>query len=91
MPKKKQITAREIIAEYLKAHGYDGLCTHDCGCGLDDFICCSDDFSDCVPAYKSTCSGRCDRCSLWCFVNCGDNKPIDIFTEKKPRGKKVPE
>ena len=34
------MTAKEIIEEYLKSHGFDGLChpRTECGCGLDDLI-----------------------------------------------------
>ena len=43
----------EIIAEYLKANGYDGLMNeNDCACELDDLIPCGEDFSTCEPGYK---------------------------------------
>lgn len=36
------ITGKEIVIEYLKKHGYDGLCDPDneCGCTLDDLEPC---------------------------------------------------
>ena len=43
---------QEIIIAYLRANGYDGLGTTDCGCGIDDLIPCSEDFSRCRPAKK---------------------------------------
>ena len=49
------MTTKEIIIKYLKDHGYDGLCTEDCGCGIDNLFPCTlgNDFRDeCVPAYK---------------------------------------
>ncbi len=47
----------EIVKEYLKKNGYDGLCNPEipCGCGLDDFQPCGEDFAECEPAYKNTC------------------------------------
>lgn len=56
----------EIIMEYLKENGYDGLVDSDngCGCGLDDLILCSEDFSGCKPAHKVMCQQPCtgDEC-----------------------------
>lgn len=43
---------REIVVAYLKKHGYDGLCTDDCGCGLDDLAPCGECMDLCVPGYK---------------------------------------
>ena len=47
----------DIVKQWLKKSGYDGLCCVGCGCGLDDLMpCCGDysggDYSDCVPAKK---------------------------------------
>ena len=47
------MTVHEIILEYLEEHGFDGLCTDDCGCLLDDLApCCSESLIDCVPGIK---------------------------------------
>ncbi len=47
------MTVHEIILEYLEEHGFDGLCTDECGCLLDDLApCCSECVMDCVPARK---------------------------------------
>ena len=47
---------REIVAAWLKEHGYDGLCNPDreCGCTLDDLIPCIDglDGETCQAGYK---------------------------------------
>lgn len=48
-------TGKEILLDYLKMNGYDGLCHPDteCGCGLDDLVGpCEGMQEDCKPAYK---------------------------------------
>ena len=53
------MTAREILCLYLLEHGYDGLCSGECGCDLNDlFACCGECSAYCHPAYKFDC----DRC-----------------------------
>ena len=56
-------TVKAIVAEYLKAHGYDGLYDDDCGCLLgDDFMPCGLERIDgCLPGYKQApdCCGDC--------------------------------
>ena len=51
------MTVIEIVAEFLRTHGYDGLCNPDaeCGCGLDDFVPCGAVIVDCLPAYRHLC------------------------------------
>ena len=60
---------REILADWLIANGYDGLAGDDCGCPLDQLICCDEDPSQCVPGYKVECTpekaAECDW-SCWC-------------------------
>ena len=49
------MTVKEIVADYLKTNGFDGLCRENCGCGLDNLFPCEFDgdmFSGCEPAYK---------------------------------------
>ena len=45
-------TVKEILMDYLKAIGADGLAGDECGCGLDDFAPCGCCPFDCVPARK---------------------------------------
>jgi hypothetical protein len=62
METKKPGTVKEIVADYLKANGYDGLCCDGCGCGLGDhFMPCEERFVGCKPAYAST--QLCDECA----------------------------
>ena len=50
-----KMTVKVIIGDYLKSHGFDGLChpETECGCGLDDLIGpCEGAQQDCRPAHK---------------------------------------
>ena len=67
-------TVREIVAEWLDSHGYDGLVNVDgeCGCPLDDLMPCENTIAglgDCEPAYQF----KCYKCRNWC-----DNLPSEI-------------
>jgi hypothetical protein len=55
------MTVKEIIINYLKGNGYDGLCNYDCGCGFDDFAPCGNIQDNCKPAYK--CKKDCSQCN----------------------------
>jgi hypothetical protein len=47
-----------IVTDYLKAHGFDGLCCDGCGCEVDRLLPCGSTCQDCRPAYKcATCGG----------------------------------
>lgn len=50
----KIITVLDILDQYLRANGYDGLVNPDaeCGCRLGDLRPCASDFSGCEPAYR---------------------------------------
>lgn len=70
------MTAREILKEWLVAHGFDGLAGENCGCGIGDLIVCGQDFSECRPAKHYTCGGKqqcCDKdndCEGWDGADC---------------------
>ena len=55
MSDEETITVIEIISDYLKNNGYDGLYNeHDeCGCGINDLAPCCDNPLECEPAYKT--------------------------------------
>lgn len=48
------ITVIKIVAEHLRAGGFDGLVcgAAECGCLLEDLHPCSEDFSQCEPGYR---------------------------------------
>jgi hypothetical protein len=49
------MTAKTILAQWLRDHGYDGLCYADCecGCGVDDLMPCGETCEQCTPAFKA--------------------------------------
>jgi hypothetical protein len=50
---------KQIVTEWLKEHGYDGLYFEsDCGCLLDDLMCCEECFDTCMPGYKMVIEGE---------------------------------
>lgn len=66
-------TVKQIVAGWLTEHGYDGLCTHNCGCKVDDLMpCSSEGISECEPGHTAACDceGECDG-ERW-HVRAGD-------------------
>jgi len=52
------MTVLEIVEKYLRDNGYDGLCSDDCGCDLEDLASCGgESLANCEPGYKSPCPG----------------------------------
>lgn len=51
----------EIIEEYLRQNGYDGLMGEYCGCLIDNLAPCSGDNSiqECEPGYLAPCPPEC--------------------------------
>jgi hypothetical protein len=45
-------TVRDIIVEYLKTNGYDGLCYGDCRCDIDHIPASCRHLSQCIPTIK---------------------------------------
>lgn len=57
------MTVREILTEYLRQHGYDGLYSPgECGCSLDELAPCGGLSLDCEAGVKvpCDCGGNCD-------------------------------
>ncbi len=59
------MTVKEIVAGWLKEHGYDGLYCDECGCIIDDLMPCGGlgmtnwDVSQCEPGYRFPCPPGC--------------------------------
>lgn len=50
------MNVKEIVTEYLKKNGYDGLYNPgECGCTIDDLMCCDDPADDCYAGYLAPC------------------------------------
>ena len=46
------MTISDIVLEYLKSNGYDGLMKEDCGCTINDYMPCGGEYiDDCETAY----------------------------------------
>jgi len=62
-------TVADIVGDYLKKNGFDGLyCAGECACEADDLAPCDQLGLDCSPGFKSPCLGG-DDCPLDC--DCG--------------------
>ena len=75
---------KEILGQWLKDNGYDGLYNEDCGCEIDDLApCCIDCIAECEAGYKVPCPGP-EDCSADgdCYWHISGTKPGD----KKVRG-----
>jgi len=62
----------DIVANYLRDNGFDGLVSRDgkCGCVVDGLCPCEgEDFAECEPGYKVPCT-------------CGEGCSYHIATEK---------
>lgn len=76
MPKIKSLY--EVIKDYLKKIGADGLCNPDadCGCDINDLAPCECiDLQNCVPAKKRICANcpernNCELVKEHSFITC---------------------
>lgn len=57
------MNVRGIVEQWLRQHGYDGLCTEDCYCELNDLMPCGESGTYCEPGYKVPCPGP-EKCPL---------------------------
>lgn len=67
----------QIVADALKAQGYDGLFNPDsgCACEFDDFMPCAEPSPECEAGYRGPCPD-----------NCGEHD-FHIFIEKQEAGR----
>ena len=81
------MTVCQIVSEWLKANRFDGLCNHDCGCGLNNLMPCEDggNISSCVPAYKDVCRGTVAECEDCGMEACDGLTPgTERFSQHRP-------
>lgn len=52
------MTVGEIIYNYLRDHGYDGLYNEDisCDCSISELFPCIGIVQDCIPGYENPCT-----------------------------------
>lgn len=54
------LSVKEVMKKWLANRGYQGLCSEDCGCDIDDLFPCGEYCGACRAAYRFECE-RCDR------------------------------
>ncbi len=65
-----KMDVREIVGNWLRANGYDGLMgdekgSGNCSCDIEDLMPCDEPCDRCEPGYKTKCTGQCkefDHC-----------------------------
>jgi len=55
-------TVKDIITEWLVAHGADGLCNDDCACPVADLASCGSFYMDCMAARDTGARDGYDHC-----------------------------
>ncbi len=83
------MTVIEMLAEYLKENGYDGLCGQECGCEIDDLAPCDEVNRECVAGHKESCTPT-DGC-WWCegrFYRTDEPRPDKWCMKPGPRPQK---
>lgn len=52
--KATRVTLPEMLSQWLKEHGYDGLCSdrYECGCLVGDLMPCGEPSEHCAAGYK---------------------------------------
>jgi hypothetical protein len=73
------MTVGEIVKKYLQDNGFDGLCSYECGCELDDlFACGGDNVFDCSPGYKVPCDPETCPADGKCKWHISEEKPKEV-------------
>ncbi len=77
----------EIVKDWLKEHGFDGLYNVDsqCGCAVDDFVLCGQIYLDCQAGYKAKMGSDSED-----DYGIGPEKDLWYWskrTQKNPKGK----
>ena len=80
------IDCKQIITDYLKSNGFDGLCGDGCGCGLDNLCPCVENDGNpllCKPAYavKGSCPTCENREECEAYVEGGRDEPCYMLSK----------
>lgn len=81
---KTNPTCAEIIRQFLGENGYDGLCSDECGCLLDDLMPCgSGEFiTGCVAGYRQKVPpDQVGECDFWVGLEKPREEKSDDDTE----------
>lgn len=72
------MTLQQIVREWLKANGYDGLCdcNLECGCSVDDIMPCAEPGTECEAGYQK----KGDKDSGYDFVIVPGRKPDTLIS-----------
>lgn len=52
-----RLDIKNILEQWLKENGYDGLYRESCGCQVGDLMPCDEPGADCKAGYKVPCPG----------------------------------
>lgn len=80
MSHKKIEDVVDIIADYLRHNGFDGLAGDNCGCSIEDIGACDTISCSCQPAYRHI-KPDCENCEIECDAK-GEGR--DCFRTDKP-------
>ncbi len=83
MRKRKSITVRQIVKEYLIKNGYDGLYDENCGCPVDDLAPCDTCIYDCRPGHKVPCDPETCPADGKCEHHIGNKKLDELAKSQK--------
>lgn len=74
---------REIVAAWLKDHGYDGLYSDECGCIIDGLMPCGETDIDCTPGVIIQCKNECNSEYTTCLSSSKNaDCPYGCFTRQ---------
>lgn len=75
------MNVKEILEQWLKEHGFDGLVSEfeECSCEIGDLAPCDYSFLNCKPGYKIPCT-----CGEGCSFHVVAQKENKIENKKNP-------
>ncbi len=83
----ESLEVREVVKSFLYVNGFDGLvdCYGECGCEIDDLMCCDCSGIGCQAAYKKKANHPVETNKSWRMVQAPDSdvKKINDTAEKR--------